>query len=197
MTTSRTVPALARILTALGLVALVAACKGLTSIDASLQTHTATDTVYALNGGPPGSPNAFKFFTGLPVHADLAFAFDVAFDIDPNGNVVVIPARALATNFSNPYSVGLQTVPGEFTTILEAPKDGYRADTATTIPIGKTIVAESRDFFSVCLNSLKGQSYYSKLFVTEVDPALRRIVFIVTVNPNCGFRSFAPGIPQE
>jgi len=196
MTTSRTVPALARILTALGLVALVSACKGLTSIDASLQNETATDTVYALNGGPPGSPNAFKFALGIPVHADLSFAFDVAFDIDASGNVIVIPARALATNFSSPYSVGLQTVVDSFPNVLEAPKDGYRADTSTTIPVGKTIVAESRDF-NTCLNSLKGQSYYSKLFVTEVDPVTRRIIFVVTVNRNCGFRSFAPGIPQD
>jgi hypothetical protein len=196
MTTSRTVPALARILTGLGLVVQLAACKGLTSIDASLQNETATDTVYALNGGPPGSPNAFKFALGVPVRAGLDFQFDVAFDIDQNGDVVVIPARALATNFSNPYSVALQTVPGDFATILEAPKDGYRPDTSTAIPIGKTIVAESRDFV-VCLNSLKGQSYYSKLFVTEVDPAQRRIIFIVTVNRNCGFRSFAPGIPEN
>lgn len=197
MTTSRTVPALARILTAVGLVTLVAACKGLTTIDASLQNQTGTDTVYALNGGPPGAPNAFRFFLGIPVRADVSFGFDVAFDIDQNGDVVVIPVRALATNFSNPYSVALQTVPGAFETILQAPKDGYRPDTSTTIAVGQTIVAESRDFFGVCLNSLKGQSYFSKLFVKEVDPTQRRIVFLVTVDRNCGFRSFAPGFPEE
>ena len=37
----------------------------------------------------------------------------------------------------------------------------------------------------------------SKLVINEVDPVLKRIVFTVTVNRNCGFRSFAPGIPQH
>jgi hypothetical protein len=88
-------------------------------------------------------------------------------------------------------------VPGAFATVLEAPKDGYRPDTAATIGVGETLVAEIRDFQGVCITSLKGQTYYSKLSILSVDPALRRIVFIVTVNRNCGFRSFAPGIPQD
>ena len=197
MITFTTVRPLARVLAAIGMATALTACKGLTSIDAGFQNETGSDTVYALNGAPAGAPNAFRFYLGVPLRADPGFGFDVAFDIDKDGKVVVIPVKAVATNFSTPYSVALQTVPGTFVSVLEAPKDGYRPDTAVTIGVGETLVAETRDFFGVCINSLKGQTFYSKLSVLSVDPALRRIVFIVTVNRNCGFRSFAPGIPQN
>ena len=197
MTTLPTARTLARALTGVALAATLTACKGLTSIDASFQNVTASDTVFALNGGPPNGVNTIKFFDGVVLHANQGFAFDVAFDLDASGNVVIIPVKAVSTTFPNTaYSVGLQRVTGSFPSVLEAPKDGYRADTAMTVGIGQTIVAESRDVIGVCAFSLKGQSYYSKLVIDEVDPLLKRIVFTVTVNRNCGFRSFAPGIPE-
>jgi hypothetical protein len=186
-----------RALILIGLAGAVAACKGLTAIDASFQNMTASDTVYALNGGPPNAPNALKFFDGIVMRADQGFGFDVAFDLNKDGNIVIIPSKALATSFNNPYSVGLQPATGPFETVLDAPKDGYRPDTSATIVLGQTVVAEARDVLGACLYALKGQSYYSKLVINEVDPSLKRIIFTVTVNRNCGFRSFAPGIPQH
>jgi hypothetical protein len=196
MTTFPIARPLARALTLVGLTVAFAACKGLTQIDPSFQNVTATDTVYALNGGPPNSPNAINFFQGLTDRADQGFGFDVAFDLDVNGNVIVIPSRALATAFSNPYSVGLQKATGSFESIAAAPKDGYRADTSMTVAIGQTLLIESHDF-NVCYTALKGQSYFTKLVVTDVDTAQRRIAFTVTVNRNCGFHSFAPGLPRD
>ena len=174
----------------------VAACKGFTAIDASFQNVTASDTVYALNGGPPNSPNSMNFFQGLTERADQGFGFDIAFDIDKNGNAVIIPARVLATAFSNPSSIGLQRSTAPFEAISEAPKDGYRADTAMTVSIGQAVIIEVHDI-NACLYALKGQSYFSKLVVTEVDTTLKRLAFTVTVNRNCGFRSFAPGLPRD
>jgi hypothetical protein len=181
----------------LALMASMGACKEFTSIDASLPNVTDSHVVYALNGSPPGSPNAVKFFNGAVVRADQSFGYDIVFDIDDNGNVVLIPSRAIATNFSNPYSVALRTVGGSFESVLEAPKDGYRPDTALTIPVGQTVVIESRDHLGVCLYSLKGQSYFTKIVVSDVDPIKRTLNFTLTVNRNCGFRSFAPGIPND
>lgn len=190
---------LARSAAALGLALVLGACKDLTSIDASFQNVTAIDTVYALNGSPPNAPNTLKFYDGLVQRADQGFGFDVAFDINQNGSVLIIPARAVATSFATPYSVALLKAPGPFETVLEAPESGYRPDTAMVVNIGETVVAESRDsgISGICSFSLKGQSYYSKLVVTEVDVPKRRIVFTLTVNRNCGFRSFAPGIPRN
>jgi hypothetical protein len=180
-----------------GFAAAIAACKGLTAIDPSFQNMTATDTVYAINGAPPNSPNAVKFFDGLVTRADQSFTFDLAFDIDAAGNPVLIPVKALATTFSTSYSIGLQKATGSFESVLEAPKEGYRADTALAVGVGQPVIAETRDVFVACAYALKGQSYFSKIVVTEVDPVLRRMVFTMTVNRNCGFHSFSPGFPPD
>ena len=188
-----------RILAVIAVAATVAGCKGLQAIEPSFQNVTASDTVYALNGSPPGAPTSLNFFQGLVDRADQGFGFDVAFDIDQTGNVVIIPVRALATTFTNPYSVALQKVSGPFEAVAKAPENGYRPDTAMVVLVGETIVAESRDNANggTCSFSLKGQAFYSKLVVTEVDLDKRRIAFTVTVNRNCGFRSFAPGFPDD
>jgi hypothetical protein len=186
-----------RVLAAAGLALSLAACKDFQAIDPSFQNVTASDTVYALNGGPPNAPNTLKFFDGLVEHADQGFGFDIAFDLDPSGNIVLIPARALATTFTTPYSVAIQQVNGPFEAVIRAPESGYRPDTATVVSVGQTVVFESRDNGGVCAFSLKGQAYYSKLVVTEVDLANRRMVFTLTVNRNCGFRSFEPGFPSD
>jgi hypothetical protein len=196
MTTFPAAKPLARALVLMGLGLTIAACKGLTAIDPSFPNVTASDTVFALNSGPPNAPNSINFFQGLTDRADQGFGFDIAFDIDQNGNAVIIPSRALATSFSNPYSVGLQRATTVFDLVLSAPKDGYRVDTAMTVAVDQAIIIESHDF-NACFTALKGQSYFSKLVVTGVDPVTRRIAFTTTVNRNCGFHSFAPGLPRD
>jgi hypothetical protein len=186
-----------RVLLATVLAVTPGACKEFTSIDASYPNATNSETLYALNGAPPGAANAMKFFDGIANRADQGFAYDVAFDINADGDVVVIPSKALATGFSNPYSVGLQSVSGSFESVTSAPKDGYRADTAMTVHANQVFVIESRDQFGTCAYSLKGQSYYSKVVITAIDVEHRRIDMVFTVNKNCGFRSFAPGIPRD
>jgi hypothetical protein len=196
MTTFMAARPLRRAAGAFALALSLGACKELTSIDASYQNRTISDTAYALNGAPPASPNTLKLFDGLLARADQNFAFDIAFDIDANGNAVIIPARAVATNFSGPYSVALLKVPGSFESLLSAPKEDFHPDTAMVAAIDQPIVIESRDN-AVCFTSLKGSSYFSKLVITAVDVPKRKIAFTVTVNRNCGFRSFEPGIPRD
>ena len=38
---------------------------------------------------------------------------------------------------------------------------------------------------------------YSKLVVDSVLPAIRAIYFRIGSDPNCGFRSFLPGVPSR
>jgi hypothetical protein len=38
---------------------------------------------------------------------------------------------------------------------------------------------------------------FTKLVVDTVDVAARRIVFHTVHNPNCGYRSFRPGVPKD
>jgi hypothetical protein len=65
-----------------------------------------------------------------------------------------------------------------------------------TLTKGQTVAIESHDF-GTCAIAIKGNSYVSKISVTEIDPVQRRIGVSFTVNRNCGFRSFAPGIPRD
>jgi hypothetical protein len=175
----------------------VAACKGLTSIDASFENVTDTIEFYPLNGSPPGAPTAIKLFSGVRERADESFAYDVAFDVTPTGEVKIIPARALASGFAAPYAVGLQRIPNAtFDAVASAPKDGYTIDSTMTVGPGTVVVIQSFDV-NTCAVSIKGQSYFSKLVVTSVDPATKKIRTVIEVNRNCGFHSFAEGKPKD
>lgn len=184
-----------RLATAAIVVASVTGCKDFTSVDASFANVTADNTFYAINGSPAGAPTAVTLFSGQVLRADQGFAYDLAFDIDAQGRAVLFPPRALSAGFSNPYSVGLQITTTPFELVTEAPKDGYRVDTALVAAKNAVVLIESHDV-STCAYAIKGNSYYSKLVITDVDVAKRRIDLTLTVNRNCGFRSFAAGIPR-
>src|SRR5262249_31414399 len=69
------------------------ACGDFTSVPASLATITDSGTVFAINGAPPGSPTALHLYTGARLAADASFFFDIAFDINAQGDVVLLPQR--------------------------------------------------------------------------------------------------------
>ena len=179
------------------LVGSASACSGLTSIDASFENVTDTVDFYPINDSPPGAPTAIKLFTGLRARADETFSYDLAFDLTPEGAVKLIPVRALASAFAGPYSVGLQKIPdAPFSTVVRAPKDGYVLDSTMTVGPGTVVVIQSFDL-GRCGGQIKGQSYFSKIAVKSVDPATRKITTVLTINRNCGFRSFAEGKPKD
>src|SRR5258708_395169 len=183
-------------LVAAAAVAAVAACKGLTSVAASYDNGTAAVAVYPINGSPPGAPTAISPFGVLPTPADQAFAYDLAFDLDTSGKGGLIPAPQLATQLSNPYSVGLQVVPDSFAALKHAPKSGYTVDSLLVVPLHAVVAIESHDI-GRCQFAIKGQSYFSKLVVDSINRALSKIFTTVTVNRSCGFYSFADGKPTD
>ena len=85
------------VLAAAGLAILGVACGDFTGVPASLPTLTDSGTVYALNGAPPGAPTALHVFSGTLLPATAAFVFDIAFDIDAAGHVLLIPQSVVAT----------------------------------------------------------------------------------------------------
>ena len=178
-------------------IASLSACKDFTSVNASFDNVTDSLDFYPINGSPPGTATAISLFTGVRSRANETFAYDIAFDIDANGRVVVIPVRALASGLASPVSVGLQVVPGTtFNALDQAPKAGYVADSTVTVGIGAVVAIESHDF-NTCQFAIKGQSFFSKLVVTAIDATNRKISTVIEVNRNCGFRSFAPGRPKD
>jgi hypothetical protein len=172
------------------------ACGDLTGVPASLPTVTQTGTVYAINGAPVNAPTALHVFSGTLLPADASFVFDVAFDIDASGNAVILPQRTVATGLTSTHAVSLQKVSGDFDALTAAPKSGYHADTAVVASLNQVVVVQSSDP-NACGVSLTGSTLYAKLVVTAIDRAARQLTVLYTVDPNCGFFSFAAGLPKD
>jgi hypothetical protein len=170
-------------------------CTDLTGVPASLPTLTDSGVVYAINGAPLGAPTALQISTGQLVPASSAFAFDIAFDIDTAGHVLFMPLRTIASALAPTHGVGLQVSPGPFNNLIAAPKSGYRADTTLIGAANVTIVAQSNDP-TTCGLAISGQNLYAKIIVTAVDLTTRSMKVVFTVDPNCGFVSFADGVPK-
>jgi hypothetical protein len=172
------------------------ACGDLTGVPASLPTLTDSTVVYAINGAPPGAPTALHVYAGQLFSADATFLFDVAFDIDASGHPVILPQRAVASGLAATHTVGLQAATSAFETITRAPNTGYRSDTALVATPGVPVLVQSQDP-NTCGVSLTGTVLYAKIVIRSVNPATRQMVVQFTTDPNCGFRSFLPGIPKD
>jgi hypothetical protein len=171
-------------------------CGNLTGVPASLPTISDSGLVYAINGAPPGAPSALHVFSGTLQPADANFAFDVAFDIDASGNVVVLPQRAVASGLATTHTVGLQAVTTSYDGLGSAPRSGYRADTALVTTVNRVIVVQSQDA-NACGVSITGTTLYAKVIITSVDVETRQLTIKYTSDPNCGFFSFAAGLPKD
>jgi hypothetical protein len=172
-------------------------CKDLTQPKAQLSIFGDSTTVYALNGAPPGAPTALYMFTGQPVAADASFRFDVAYDIDPTGAIVLLPVRAVGNGLaSSPHRVGLLISTEPFDAINEAPKSGYRYDSSTVVRVGQAVLVQSADPIA-CATSLFGTTIYGKLVVDSINRSTRRLHTRYRVDPNCGFVSLGTGIPDK
>lgn len=174
------------------------ACGDFTGVPASLPTLSADSAaVYAINGAPLGAPTALHVFSGTLLAADASFSFDIAFDINSAGEIVFLPQRAVASGLATTHTVALQkdTV-NTFDGVTRAPSGGYRPDTALTARVGQVVLAQVTDP-NACGFSISGTTLYAKLQVRSLDPVNRTLKLRYTVDPNCGFRSFASGIPKD
>jgi hypothetical protein len=172
------------------------ACGDLTGVPASLPTLADSTVVYAINGAPPGAPTALHVYAGQLFSADATFLFDVAFDIDASGHPVILPQRVVASGLAATHTVGLQAATSAYETITRAPTSGYRVDTALVATLGVPVLVQTTDP-NTCSVSLTGTVLYAKLVIRSVNPATRQMVVQFTTDPNCGFRSFLPGIPKD
>jgi hypothetical protein len=173
------------------------ACGSFTGVPSSLDTLADSGTVYAINGAPPSAPTSLYLFAGTLVSADANFLFDVAFDIDSLGRIVVLPQRAVASGLATTHTVAIQAVSGSYDALNEAPKSGYRADTALVVTTNQVVMIQSQDA-NACSTSLTGATaLYGKIVIDSVDPVTREMSIRFTTDPNCGFFSFAVGLPPN
>lgn len=175
-------------------------CDDPFGLDATLEVVTDTSVAFAMTGTAASSPSGFNAATGGVLRIQSDMAFDVAFDLTTDNKVRFIPARlisAVKSSFGSTVAtqqVSLQAPSGGFDALTKAPSGGYKADSVVVVSTGQPVVIEvTSDACQFSLASL----IYAKVVVDSVNTTTRQIFFRATRNPNCGFRSFQPGIPKD
>jgi len=175
------------------------ACGDPTSLHASLITSVDTLSVFALSGTPPSYPSGINVLARQAVRVDGGASFDVAFDINANGDAVVYPVKQVVSLPGTSRAVGMQRLLVKFDSVTDAPKSGYQIDsTAFVLTPGATLVVQSQHNFSgdICQFALN-PNIFAKLAVDSVNLASRTIYLRLGLDPNCGFRSFVAGVPTS
>jgi len=176
----------------------LSACGDPVELKATAPTTTDTLTVYALAGSPPSFPSALAIPSRQAVRVDGFGAFDVAFDINGAGQAVLYPLNLVVTVPGGGRAIGLQKVPGAFDDVAAAPRSGYVKDSALVVSPGEVVAIEAQHNRQgdVCVFQLS-PFVYAKITIDRIDLAARTLTFRLVTSLNCGFRSFAPGIPTS
>ena len=171
-----------------------AACDDPFAPRATSQVRTDSFIVYSVSQTPINAPAAFNivFFTTLRL--EPTYGFDLVFDIGDDGKVILIPVKLIGGAVTSARQVGLQRITGSYEEMTRAPTSGYQYDSTLVLDIGDGALVELRT--DVC-QFQSSQLVYAKLQIKAVDPVSRTIVFRITYDPNCGFRSFLPGVPTN
>ena len=171
-------------------------CGDPTAITAQFNNLERRGIVYAMNGSPISLPAAVAIRSGTAVAVDAGFAFDIAFDLDAAGVVTVYTQARVASQLVAVHRVGLQVSDKPFAEVLKAPGTGFVYDSVTTLAPGKTLLVDVIEQ-SCGFGSFLGPNIFAKVAIDSIVPATRAIYVHVMANPNCGFRSLAPGKPTE
>lgn len=177
---------------------LLAGCGDANPFQAQFPTVADTFTLFALTGTPAAYPSGLDTFSRVATRVDGNARFDLAFDIDTAGYVVVYPVKLIVSSISGDRTIGLKKVAGTFDAITSAPTGIYQADSAVVLGVGENVVVEANRGTSgdVCYLNLS-PNIYSKIQISSVNLATRTIVIQTVLDPNCGFRSFVTGIPAK
>jgi hypothetical protein len=180
----------------MGLVATLAfgttACDDPFAPRATTPVRTGTFTLYAVSNSPVNAPAAFNILFFTPLRLEPAYGFDLVFDIDETGKVVLIPVRLVGGGITLQRRVGVQKLSVPWDDMTRAPTGGYKYDSTVTLDVGEGALVEVQT--DAC-QFQASRVVYSKLRIQAIEPATRRIAFEIAYDPNCGFRSFLPGIP--
>ncbi|HJQ21609.1 MAG TPA: hypothetical protein VJ867_14775 [Gemmatimonadaceae bacterium] len=190
---------MARFVTLLAAVLAVAGLDGCDATGVRAQFENLDNpnvVVYAMNGTDGTLPSALLIRSVIAVPITADFGFDVAFDIDDTGAVIAHSVRKVAAEFVSSHRVGLALSEHAFDSVTTAAGIHFAYDTSLTVPLGKTVVVDAID--PTCsVFSLLGQDVYAKFVIDSVHATDRKIFLHLFGDPNCGFRSLAPGTPRE
>ena len=180
--------------------ALVTGCKDTNILTASLPVAEDTLVAYALTGTSANLPSALAVTARSTVRVDGSAAFDIGFDFDSTGQLIVSPVRVLVNQLSGAPSVGIQTMFNTpFDSIKSAPGGYYRPDTALVVTPGHPFVllVNRTTASNVCIYD-PSPRIYAKVVIDSTKPNTTRAIYMrVVTDPNCGYRSFIPGLPTS
>lgn len=181
------------------LVLALGACKDNNILQADQPVVADTLVAYALTGTPPSLPSGLASTYRTTVRVDGSGSFDVAFDLNSRGDsVIVAPVRAVISPLSGAPQVGLQLPKTSFDAITSAPGGYYRPDTAIVVAPGEPFVllTQRTTGATTCLYN-PAPHIYAKVVIDSVQLATRAIYLRQVMDPNCGYRSFEPGLPSS
>lgn len=171
----------------------VVACGDLTqSILPTRDVAEDTLTVFPLRGSPLSAPTALDLLRLQTLRVGDAALYDLAIDTVA-GAALLYPAQLI--DHQAPRT-GLLEVTSSFESILEAPTAGYQDTAAVALPVGETVMVRARN---ACSGGFPGRDFfYAKVQLLELGTSsgFRTARFRIRTNPNCGFRSFADGLPE-
>ncbi|HEX7122043.1 MAG TPA: hypothetical protein VF178_06690 [Gemmatimonadaceae bacterium] len=173
----------------------VAACDDPFAPRASTAVRSDTFSIFALSGTPVNVPTAFNVLFFTPVRVEPTYGFDFAFDIDDQGRVLLIPVSRMGGVVTTGRRVGFQRPSVPFDEVTRAPAAGYHIDSTFVLGPREPVIVEL--ISDACPFGVVSQFIYSKIEVLAIFPTDRRLTFRITYDPNCGFRSFLPGIPAN
>jgi hypothetical protein len=160
------------------------------------QTQNATQPffVHALSGSPLATSNAITFPGRSVTRVDGTFNFDIAFDIDASGNVMLLAPELVGQNPGGNRLVGIKTGIGSYDNILEAPLTGYTVDSSTVVQRGQAVAVQAQE--PICVSSNPSAPYlYAKLVIDSVDVKNRGIYGRAMIGGDCGYRQLIAGFP--
>jgi hypothetical protein len=189
----RRVSVLAALGAALGVGSLSACGPDPFAVEASSPVVLTAFNVWAITGTPAPYPTAYSVQNNVTLRLEPTGAFDVAFDITPGGNLLVLPIKAVVSPLAGARSILVQVSARPYFEVTEAPRTGWNADSTIEITEGQTFLLAVAS--PLCAQSGR-PNVYAKMVADSIILAERRIVLRGRVNPNCGFRSLAEGIPE-
>jgi len=187
------------------LIAAASACSDPFAVKANVAVFDDTIAVYGLSEAPPGAPTALYVASARPVSATPSQNYDLVFDVrrDSSGTMrgFVLPPKVVALFGSAGI---LRDSVHVFDDIKQAPVSGYDDSTAVAVTPGDVLLIQARTVACSGEVLTQRQVMYAKIVIDSVNtsafdpitnPAGSSIYFRIRVDPNCGFISFADGIP--
>lgn len=182
-----------------GVGAAAAACADPLATTATLPTIDDTAAVFALTGAPESAPTAINVTFPRAVIATPSEQFDVVFDIR-NDSAFAYPPHAISATLT----AGLQLSSEAFAAITEAPTAGYNDSLPVFIKAGDVLLVQSTSAQCATQTIAARTFIYAKVVIDSIfyDEAApphvpRTIWYRLRNDPNCGFLSFADGIPKN